>query len=136
MSGWTAEDDATLRRSLESANGQKLWPQVALAAFPDGQYSKRACMERWKILSKPKPLRGPWTKDEDAKLEGLVKNFGSEKWVVIATEMATRSGKQCRERWHNHLDPRSESFIHFSTPQKKNFLHSSSFFNPLELSCL
>lgn len=24
--------------------------------------------------------------------------------------MPTRSGKQCRERWHNHLDPSSQSF--------------------------
>lgn len=25
--------------------------------------------------------------------------------VMIAGEIGTRSGKQCRERWHNHLDP-------------------------------
>jgi hypothetical protein len=29
--------------------------------------------------------------------------------VVIAADMKSRSGKQCRERWHNHLDPTSES---------------------------
>ena len=24
---------------------------------------------------------------------------------MIATKMPGRTGKQCRERWHNHLDP-------------------------------
>ena len=26
-------------------------------------------------------------------------------WAMIATKMPGRTGKQCRERWHNHLDP-------------------------------
>lgn len=29
--------------------------------------------------------------------------------IAIAKEMGSRSGKQCRERWHNHLDPSSQS---------------------------
>ncbi|PRQ74337.1 Homeodomain-like protein, partial [Rhodotorula toruloides] len=52
-----------------------------------------------------KPIKGPWTPEEDAQLEALVAKYGSEKWVSISEEMPTRSGKQCRERWHNHLDP-------------------------------
>ncbi|KAM0752978.1 hypothetical protein T439DRAFT_286847 [Meredithblackwellia eburnea MCA 4105] len=62
-------------------------------------------MDRWAILTKPKSVRGPWTKEEDDKLKLLVDRYGSEKWVAIASEMNSRSGKQCRERWHNHLDP-------------------------------
>ena len=27
------------------------------------------------------------------------------KWSVIATHLPGRIGKQCRERWFNHLDP-------------------------------
>ena len=30
---------------------------------------------------------------------------GAKKWSDIAAELAGRSGKQCRERWHNHLNP-------------------------------
>lgn len=70
------------------------WQELARLAFPDGKFSKQECIARWSTLSRPKPLRGPWTKDEDTKLEGLVAKYGSEKWVVIANEMATRSGKQ------------------------------------------
>jgi len=49
--------------------------------------------------------RGPWTKEEDATLFDMVSKLGPERWVVIAKELGTRNGKQCRERWHNHLDP-------------------------------
>ena len=33
-------------------------------------------------------------------------DFGTKNWVVIATRLGTnRTGKQCRERWVNQLDP-------------------------------
>ncbi|ORY80928.1 Homeodomain-like protein [Protomyces lactucae-debilis] len=49
--------------------------------------------------------KGPWTSQEDALLLDLVREIGPEKWVIIAQRLATRSGKQCRERYHNHLNP-------------------------------
>ena len=30
---------------------------------------------------------------------------GNIKWSVIAAQLPGRIGKQCRERWFNHLDP-------------------------------
>lgn len=27
------------------------------------------------------------------------------KWAEMASKMKGRTGKQCRERWHNHLNP-------------------------------
>lgn len=50
-------------------------------------------------------LKGPWTSDEDTKLMALVKDNGPKKWSQIAAELPGRIGKQCRERWHNHLNP-------------------------------
>lgn len=35
----------------------------------------------------------------------LVKQHGVRKWSQIAKELVGRIGKQCRERWHNHLRP-------------------------------
>lgn len=49
--------------------------------------------------------RGPWKPLEDARLLELVGNFGPRSWAAIAVALHGRSGKQCRERWLNHLDP-------------------------------
>ncbi len=35
----------------------------------------------------------------------LVHRYGPKKWTQIAKHLNGRIGKQCRERWHNHLDP-------------------------------
>ncbi|XP_062013952.1 transcription factor MYB64-like [Rosa rugosa] len=35
----------------------------------------------------------------------LVKQYGVRKWAQIAEKLVGRAGKQCRERWHNHLRP-------------------------------
>ncbi|CAN1187354.1 Transcription factor MYB118 [Linum perenne] len=35
----------------------------------------------------------------------LVGVHGLKNWTVIANLLGGRSGKQCRERWHNHLQP-------------------------------
>ena len=53
----------------------------------------------------PRPIKGPWTPSEDRLLLSLVNELGAEKWVVIASRLGTRTGKQCRERWHNHVNP-------------------------------
>ncbi|GAA5906846.1 uncharacterized protein JCM6883_005706 [Sporobolomyces salmoneus] len=104
-SKWSAEDDRSLKEELERADGKASWTAVARNAFPDGKYSKADCVERWKTLSKPQSQKGPWTPAEDNMLRNLVHKYGSEKWVLIAGDLGSRSGKQCRERWHNHLDP-------------------------------
>ena len=35
----------------------------------------------------------------------LVEKFGAEKWAYISKYFPDRIGKQCRERWFNHLNP-------------------------------
>lgn len=35
----------------------------------------------------------------------LVEKHGIRKWSQIAQMLKGRIGKQCRERWHNHLRP-------------------------------
>jgi hypothetical protein len=34
-----------------------------------------------------------------------VTQFGAKDWSEIAKALPGRIGKQCRERWHNHLNP-------------------------------
>ncbi|KAL0321889.1 UNVERIFIED_CONTAM: Transcription factor [Sesamum calycinum] len=50
-------------------------------------------------------VRGPWSPHEDAILSGLVSKFGARNWSLIARGIPGRSGKSCRLRWCNQLDP-------------------------------
>ncbi|TKY50447.1 Transcription factor MYB98 [Spatholobus suberectus] len=50
-------------------------------------------------------IKGQWTSEEDSALVELVEQFGLKKWSQIAKLLHGRIGKQCRERWHNHLRP-------------------------------
>ena len=47
-----------------------------------------------------------WSKEEDQRLNELIIASGPKvRWSIIGEQMVGRSGKQCRERWHNHLSP-------------------------------
>ena len=47
----------------------------------------------------------PWSPEEDEMLRALIDEHGAHKWSCIAQSLPGRLGKQCRERWHNHLSP-------------------------------
>ena len=106
FSAWSAADDEVLRVLMAATSGRS-WPDIARRAFSDGRHGHKDCQQRWRVLGKTQTVKGNWSPEESARLERLVEKYGPEKWVVIATEMPGRSGKQCRERWHNHLDPSS-----------------------------
>ncbi|KAL2344541.1 hypothetical protein Fmac_005826 [Flemingia macrophylla] len=50
--------------------------------------------------------RGHWRPAEDSKLKELVALYGPQNWNLIADKLEGRSGKSCRLRWFNQLDPR------------------------------
>ena len=50
-------------------------------------------------------VKGPWSLEEDTILSRLVSKFGARNWTLIARRIAGRSGKSCRLRWCNQLDP-------------------------------
>ena len=59
-------------------------------------------------MNKQRPKAGPrtWTAEEDLHLLELIKTQGDPiKWSKIADSMSERTGKQCRERYVNHLNP-------------------------------
>ncbi|XP_037460027.1 transcription factor MYB3R-4-like [Triticum dicoccoides] len=58
-----------------------------------------------KAVKKANVVKGQWTPEEDRKLVKLVEQFGLRKWSQMAQMLPARVGKQCRERWHNHLRP-------------------------------
>lgn len=52
----------------------------------------------------PQPRRRQWKQLEDETVRRLVSLHGLRAWSLIAEYLPGRTGKQCRERWHNHLD--------------------------------
>jgi len=63
------------------------------------------CLHRWQKVLNPELVKGPWTEAEDRKVIELVETYGPQKWSFISKFLPGRIGKQCRERWHNHLNP-------------------------------
>ncbi|OHT04720.1 hypothetical protein TRFO_06140 [Tritrichomonas foetus] len=46
-----------------------------------------------------------WSPEEDKLLIDSIAKNGTSNWTVVAAALSCRSGKQCRERWMNQLDP-------------------------------
>jgi len=47
----------------------------------------------------------PWTVQEDDIVRSHVQKYGPRGWAGLAQTLPGRKGKQCRERYHNHLAP-------------------------------
>ncbi|XP_077226167.1 transcription factor MYB3R-2-like [Tasmannia lanceolata] len=99
--GWTEMEDSALTKAVTMHNG-KNWKKIA-ECFPGR--SDVQCLHRWQKVLNPELIKGPWTKEEDDCIIGLVEKYGCKKWSIIAKSLPGRIGKQCRERWHNHLNP-------------------------------
>ncbi|TVU16922.1 hypothetical protein EJB05_32926, partial [Eragrostis curvula] len=93
--------DDMLRRAVEVYNG-KNWKKIA-ECFP-GRTDVQ-CLHRWQKVLNPELVKGPWSKEEDEIIIQMVNKLGPKKWSTIAQALPGRIGKQCRERWHNHLNP-------------------------------
>ena len=50
-------------------------------------------------------VKGAWSPAEDELLLRAIEGHGTRKWSVLAAHLPGRTGKQCRERWHNQLNP-------------------------------
>jgi hypothetical protein len=50
-------------------------------------------------------VKGSWTRQEDETIVDFVAQYGTKNWAKLADMLPGRIGKQCRERWRNHLDP-------------------------------
>nr|XP_043615677.1 transcription factor MYB56-like [Erigeron canadensis] len=66
----------------------------------EGGGSRRRCV-----------TRGHWKVWEDVKLRELVTLRGPRNWNAISEQLPGRSGKSCRLRWVNQLDPRIKKAV-------------------------
>ncbi|XP_069575445.1 myb-related protein A-like [Brachyistius frenatus] len=100
--GWTRDEDEKLHRLIKEL-GSNSWSSVSIHF--KGQRSKVECQRRWQQIKNPELVKGPWSQQEDQRVTELVQKYGMKRWSLIAKHLHTRNGKQCRERWHNHLNP-------------------------------
>jgi len=101
--GWELEEDTKLKELVEKF--PKQWDEIA-TSLPGR--SATDCKQRHEFLLNPSIVkgRGSWTEAEDKRLAELVNLYGPKKWsTAIAPHLPGRLGKQCRERWHNKLNP-------------------------------
>ena len=102
---WSKEEDELLNRLCEQfPTSSKDWKLIS-SNFMNPVRSEYQCQQRWQKVLNPDLIKGPWTKEEDAKVIELVQKYGPKRWSLIAKHLRGRLGKQCRERWHNHLNP-------------------------------
>lgn len=104
---WSKEEDNKLTQVVTQLLGEgreieSLWEYIALQL--PGRDDLQ-CANRWKTMLDPTLVKGPWTKEEDELVIQLVKIHGAKNWSMIAEHLKGRIGKQCRERWHNNLNP-------------------------------
>ncbi|KAM5560294.1 transcription factor MYB1 [Rosa sericea] len=75
------------------------------ASEEDAGSGKDAAAKGGKGKKGKSKVRGPWSPEEDKVLSRLVSKFGARNWSLIARGISGRSGKSCRLRWCNQLDP-------------------------------
>jgi hypothetical protein len=99
---WTFEEGQILKQLVED-HGPKKWKEIAknFVGRTDLQ-----CLQHWQHVLNPTVIKGKgsWTEDEDHILIEQVNILG-RKWSKVALALPGRIGKQCRERYTNHLDP-------------------------------
>ncbi|NXY91307.1 MYBA protein, partial [Alcedo cyanopectus] len=98
---WTRDEDERLKKLVEQ-NGTDDWAFIASHLQNRSDFQ---CQHRWQKVLNPELIKGPWTKEEDQRVIELVQKYGPKRWSLIAKHLKGRIGKQCRERWHNHLNP-------------------------------
>lgn len=89
---WSKEEDDLLSMLCEQHPVQNRdWKQISLS-FVDPPRSEYQCQQRWQKVLNPNLVKGPWTKEEDAKVIELVQKYGPKRWSLIAKNLRGRLG--------------------------------------------
>lgn len=103
-SKWSIDETNLLKKLVDQyQDTSPRWNDIA------NNFSNRTafeCLTKWQALSSPPVIKGKgsWTAEEDNILRDKRTLYG-RKWAKIAAHLPGRQGKQCRERYVNHLDP-------------------------------
>ncbi|KAM7205886.1 hypothetical protein V8F33_000716 [Rhypophila sp. PSN 637] len=124
---WTKDEDAILRNAIAkygqshcngtfsshlflaglrlttlfTDSGSIDWQEVA--THLNGRTNKD-CRKRWVHALRIEVTKGPWSQDEDKRLEDGVGLYGC-KWNKVSEVVGTRQADQCSRRWHECRNP-------------------------------
>lgn len=99
---WSKAEDQLL--TAIASNSETLqWSTIA-KYFPNKTAPQLA--GRWEKVLNPNLIKGSWTREEDQQIIDFVEKNGDKDWAKLALLLKGRTGKQCRERFKNHLDPK------------------------------
>lgn len=98
---WTMEEDMRLSALVENVKSVS-WCSLAVH-FP-GKTAQQIA-GRWEKVLNPRLVKGSWKREEDEVILEFVAKNGDKDWAKLASMLNGRTGKQCRERFKNHLDP-------------------------------
>ena len=114
---WTRAEDGEILRALSSSSSAAAPGGAASAAADSPAVAALAARlaepharspaeiaERWRAVLSQGMRKGPWSAAEDEVVVAQ-RVVGVVRWSDIAMAVRGRTGKQCRERWINHLDP-------------------------------
>lgn len=99
---WTPEEDKHLLEMVGNREETPNWKLIA-PQFPNKTIHQ--ILDRWEKVVNPDLVKGSWTREEDETIISWVRAKGPVKWTKLAERLPGRIGKQCRERWHNSLNP-------------------------------
>jgi hypothetical protein len=99
---WTRQEDERLIALMANKRAITSWSRL-VPAFP-GKTAQQIG-GRWENVLNPDVVKGSWTREEDAAILAFVAQHGPGNWATLAAQLPRRIGKQCRERWTNHLCP-------------------------------
>jgi hypothetical protein len=105
--GWTPDEDDKIQRAFREYGNEGTKAVLAKIGDLQGRTNDQIT-QRWRRVINPEITKGCWTRKEDDTIRRWAKKH-PKKWTELAQFLPGRTGKQCRERWENHLDPTNET---------------------------
>jgi hypothetical protein len=88
-----------------------------ISSFIPGR-SKTSCKNVWGDTQRlnGRNSRSNWSQEDSALLNTIIKEFGANKWHLIAKKLnysceIQRTGRQCRDHWKNFINPEIKRYI-------------------------